>query len=328
MRALVTGATGFVGAAVVRQLLLREWDVRVLVRPTSDTRNIAGLEVEIVRGDLNDNASLEPACFDRDVLFHVAADYRLWTRNPQELYATNVQGTRNIIQAAMRADVKRIVYTSSVAALGSSSGSECADESTPASIEDMVGHYKRSKYLAEEAVRSFVQRGAPIVIVNPSTPLGARDVKPTPTGRIVVEAACGRMPAYVDTGLNIVHVDDVAQGHLSALERGRIGERYVLGGENLSLRQLLFDIATIVGRKPPTIRLPHRWVVPFAYIAEGAAQISGKAPLLTVDGIRMAHKKMFFSSAKAERELGYRARPAREAVVDAVRWFGEHGYLK
>jgi dihydroflavonol-4-reductase len=328
MKALVTGATGFVGSAVVRELLLHDWNVRALIRSRSDRRNITDVPVEIIEGDLNDSACLDPACEDCDALFHVAADYRLWARNPEELYATNVQGTYNIMDAAMRVDVKRIVYTSSVAVLGLPRDGVCADESTPTTLEEMVGHYKRSKYLAEESVRALIQQGAPIIIVNPSTPLGPRDVKPTPTGRIVVDAARGRMPAYVDTGLNIVHVDDVAHGHLLAWERGRVGERYVLGGENASLQTLLTEIATIVGRKPPTIRLPHRLVTPFAYVAEALALIRNKAPQLTVDSMRMAQKKMFFSSAKAEQELGYRARPMREAVVDAVRWFEENGYLK
>ncbi len=328
MKALVTGATGFVGAAVVRQLLAGGWEVRGLVRPASDLRNVRGLSLETMLGDLRDSASLDAACRGCDALFHVAADYRLWARDSAELYRTNVDGTRNILQAALRAQVRRVVYTSSVATLGVRADGQPGDEDTPADAADMIGDYKRSKYLAEEAVRLMARDGAPIVIVNPSTPLGPRDVKPTPTGRMVLQAARGRTPAYVDTGLNIAHVDDVAAGHLLAYERGRSGERYVLGGENLTLQEIFGIIAECARRRPPNVRLPLNVVAPLAYVAEAFAALTGRAPLLTRDSVRMARKHMFFSSAKAERELGYRSRPARAAIADAVRWFEDAGYCE
>jgi dihydroflavonol-4-reductase len=324
MKALVTGATGFVGSAVARRLLREGHQVRVLVRAGSDRRNLQGLELEVVEGDLANAASLTHVCDDCDALFHVAADYRLWAPHPQELYRTNVDGTQALLEAAKRSGVPRIVYTSSVATLGIPKDGRPGDEDAPVSLADMVGHYKRSKFLAEALVSRYVAEGLPVVIVNPSTPIGPRDIKPTPTGRIVRDAMSGRMPAYVDTGLNVVHVDDVAEGHLLAWQRGAIGERYVLGGANLSLRELLFEIADIVGRQPPRWRLPHAAVMPVAYVAEAWARISGKPPIATVEEVRMSRKRMFFSSAKAERELGYAAGPARLALEDAVAWFSLH----
>ena len=323
MRILVTGATGFVGSAVARRLLARGHRVRALVRASSDLGNLEGLDVERVRGDLTDPPSLQAALAGCDALFHVAADYRLWTPDPQVLYTANVEGTRHLMEAALAQGVERIVYTSSVATLGLHADGTPADEDTPVSIHDMIGHYKRSKYLAERVVRELVAtRGLPAVIVNPSTPVGPRDIKPTPTGRMVRDAALGRMPAYVDTGLNIVHVDDVAEGHCLALERGRTGERYILGGENLSLREILTIISSLTGRRPPRIRLPHELVLPLGYVAQTWARLrGGPEPRLTADGVRMARKKMYFSSGKARRELGYASRPAREALADAVAWF-------
>lgn len=324
MRSLVTGATGFVGAAVARRLLREGHHVRVLARPGSDRRNLQGIEVEVVEGDLTDAPSLAHACDDCDALFHVAADYRLWAPRPDELYRTNVDGTRALLEAARQAGVPRIVYTSSVATLGIRGDGLPGDEATPVSLDDMVGHYKRSKFLAERLVSDYASRGLPVVIVNPSTPLGPRDIKPTPTGRIVRDAVAGRMPAYVDTGLNVVHVDDVADGHWLAFRHGRVGERYILGGANLSLRELLFEIADIVGRKPPRWRLPHGAVMPVAYAAQAWARISGRPPIATVEEVRMSRKRMFFTSAKAERELGYAAGPVRLALEDAVAWFSLH----
>ena len=324
MRSLVTGATGFVGAAVARRLLREGHHVRVLARPGSDRRNLQGIEVEVVEGDLTDAPSLAHACDDCDALFHVAADYRLWAPRPDELYRTNVDGTRALLEAARQAGVPRIVYTSSVATLGIRGDGLPGDETTPVSLDDMVGHYKRSKFLAERLVSDYASRGLPVVIVNPSTPLGPRDIKPTPTGRIVRDAVAGRMPAYVDTGLNVVHVDDVADGHWLAFRHGRVGERYILGGANLSLRELLFEIADIVGRKPPRWRLPHGAVMPVAYAAQAWARISGRPPIATVEEVRMSRKRMFFTSAKAERELGYAAGPVRLALEDAVAWFSLH----
>jgi len=329
MTVLVTGATGFIGSAVARRLIEDGEAVRVLVRPASDRRNLDGLDVEVVVGDLNEPETLPSAVAGCSALFHVAADYRLWTRRPEEMIRTNVEGSMAIVRAAMAAGVARIVYTSSVAALGINGGGDPADEDTPATLDDMIGIYKRSKFLAETAIRGMIrEQGAPVVIVNPSTPVGPRDIRPTPTGRMIVEAAAGRMPAFVDTGLNIVHVDDVAAGHLMAWKRGGIGERYVLGGENMPLADILGAIAGICGRRAPTFRIPHGAIMPIAHLAEAWTRLSGGAePFVTVDGVRMARKKMYFSSAKAEQALGYRARPVREAFVDAIGWFRDKGYL-
>ena len=326
-RALVTGATGFVGAAVARALLAEGWQVRALVRAGSDRRNVAALAVEQAVGDLTDAASLERALEGCDAAFHVAADYRLWAPRPQELYRANVDGTGHLLDAARRAGVRRIVYTSSVATVGLPADGRPGAEDTPAALADMIGHYKRSKFLAEERARDAAARGVPVVIVNPSTPIGPGDVKPTPTGQIVLDAARGRTPAYVDTGLNIVHVDDVAAGHLLAFHRGRVGERYILGGDDMTLRQILTLIAQLVGRRPPRVRLPHSAVLPVAYVAELYARLTGRPTRVTVEGVRMARKRMFFSSAKAVRELGYRWRPPPQAFADALRWFRENGYL-
>jgi len=324
---LVTGASGFVGSAVVRALLERGEKVRVLMRPTSDRSNVAGLDVEVAEGDLLSPETLAPAVADCTGVFHVAADYRLWTRDPAAMFRANVEGSRAIIEAAMAAGVQRVVYTSSVAVLGIVAGGE-GDEETPVTYADMIGVYKQSKFSAEEAVRELIaSRDAPVVIVNPSTPVGPRDVKPTPTGRMIVEAASGKMPAYLDTGLNIVHVDDVAAGHLLAYDKGEIGRRYVLGGENMSLAAILAEIAALVGRKPPTVRLPHNLILPIAAIAELWTRVTGgDEPFATIDGVRMAKKRMYFSSERARRELGYAPRPAADALRDAVAWFRENGY--
>ena len=307
MPTLLTGATGFVGSAVLRQLLFAGYDVRVLARPKSDRRNLEGLECEIAEGDLNEPESLRAAVRGCENLFHVAADYRLWTPDPTELYRTNGAATVDLFRAAADAGVTRMLYTSSVATLGINPDGIPSDETTPVSVDNMVGHYKRSKFLGEEAVSALVRDdGLPIVIVNPSTPIGPRDAKPTPTGRMIVEAAAGRMPAYVDTGLNVVHVEDVAVGHLLAFEKGRIGARYILGGEDLSLRDILIKIAAIVGRKPPRISLPRGPLFPLAYATEWLAKLRNSGePMLTVDSLRMSRKRMFFSSAKAEKQLGY-----------------------
>jgi dihydroflavonol-4-reductase len=323
----VTGASGFVGAAVVRALLARGERVRVLMRPTSDRRNIEGLDVEIAEGDLLAPDRLVPALDGCRGLYHVAADYRLWTRDPSAMFRANVDGSTAIIRAAMQAGVERMVYTSSVAVLGIVPGGE-GDEETPVTYADMIGVYKQSKFRAEEAVRRLIaEESARVVIVNPSTPVGPRDIKPTPTGRMIVEAASGKMPAYVDTGLNIAHVDDVAAGHLLAFDKGLVGERYVLGGENMALKDILVEIAALVGRKPPTLQLPHNLILPIAGLAEIWTRLTGgHEPFATIDGVRMAKKKMYFSSAKAERDLGYTCRSARQALTDAVAWFRENGY--
>jgi len=327
MKALVTGATGFVGSAVARALLQAGWQVTALVRPNADLRNLRGLGADLATGDLTDRASLDRALAGCAALFHVAADYRLGARNPEELYRTNVEGTRNIMEASRRAGTGRVVYTSSVATIGLPADGTPGTEETPSTIADMIGHYKRSKFLAEEVAREAARSGMAVIIVNPSTPVGPGDVKPTPTGRMVMDAAAGRMPAYVDTGLNIVHVDDVAAGHLLAFERGRPGERYILGGQDMSLREILIEIARLTGRKPPRIRLSTSVVLPIAYVAELAARVTGVPNRVTVEGVRMARKRMFFASDKAARELGYRWRPPAQAFEDAVLWFREQGLL-
>lgn len=323
MSILVTGASGFVGSAVVRLLLAEGEQVRVLVRKASDRSNLEGLEVEVVEGDLRDPPSLERACTACSGVYHVAADYRLWARNPDELYASNVEGTRHLMSAALAAGVPRIVYTSSVATLGLEADGAPANEETPVSLANMIGHYKRSKFLAEELVSKLVlERGLPAVIVNPSTPIGPRDVKPTPTGRMVRDAWFGRIPAFVDTGLNLVHVEDCAQGHLLAFKHGQIGRRYILGGENLALRDILAAIARLAGRKPPRIELPRLGLMPIAAMAEAWAWLThGAEPQLTLDGLRMSRKKMYFDSTRAECELGYAHRPASPAIEAAVDWF-------
>jgi dihydroflavonol-4-reductase len=328
MMALVTGATGFVGSAVARALAVAGWQVRALVRAASDRRNLQHLPLDLVVGDLANDASLDRALADCQALFHLAADYRLGVREPQQLYRTNVEGTRNILSAAGRAGVSRVVYTSSVATIGLPADGSPGTEATPVALADMIGHYKRSKYMAEQLVCGAAQTGMSVVIVNPSTPIGPGDVKPTPTGQIVLDAASGRIPAYVDTGLNIAHVDDIAAGHLMAFHRGRPGERYILGGEDMMLREILAAIALLVGRKAPRIRLPHAAVLPLAYASEVFGKITGRTPRITLEGVRMARKRMFFSSEKAVRELGYQWRAPTKAFEDAVFWFREQGFLR
>jgi dihydroflavonol-4-reductase len=324
---LVTGATGFVGAAVARALIAADLPVRVLARAASRRRNLEGLPVEIATGALEDAPSLARALAGCRYLFHVAADYRLWVPDPAAMYRANVEGTTALMLAALAEGIERIVYTSSVATLGLVANG-VADETTPSRLDDMIGPYKRSKYLAEEAVRKLIaERGLPAVIVNPSTPVGPGDIKPTPTGRLICEAAKGRMPGYVETGLNIVHVDDVAVGELLAAEAGRIGERYILGGDNLTLAQILGEVARAAGRRPPRFKIPYGVALAAAAAAETTARITGREPFSTRDGVRMAKKKMYFSSAKAARELGYRSRPAGAAIADAVGWFAANGYL-
>ena len=329
MKTLITGASGFIGSAVMRLLLEADHDVRAIVRPGSDRRNLDGLPVEIFEGDLQDKTSLEDAAKDCNVVFHVAADYRLWIPDPDNMYQTNVAGTRNLMLASAEAGVEKIVYTSSVAVLGLNKDGSPANEDTPISADDMIGHYKRSKYLAEKEVTKLINENAlPAVIVNPSTPLGPRDIKPTPTGNIILETLNDRMPAYVDTGLNIAHVDDVAKGHLLAFEKGKIGERYILGGENLSLQTILGIICELIDKKPPSIKLPHNLVLPIAWCMERWAEISKKEPRATVDEVRMSKKLMYYSSDKAIKELGYETRPAKEAIKDAIDWFIKNGYCE
>ena len=324
---LVTGASGFVGAAIANAARDAGYRVRVLVRPSSPRTNIEPTD-EVVIGDICDRASLVPALRGVRYLAHAAADYRLWSPTPEDIVGTNVEGTRTIMDEALRAGVERIVYTSSVATLELRDDMP-ADETRSLPEGKAIGAYKRSKVLAERVVEDMVQhRRLPAVIVNPSAPIGPRDVKPTPTGRIIVECASGRMPGFVRTGLNLVHVDDVAAGHLAALRRGGIGERYILGGENVLLATMLADIAAIVGRRPPTLSFPIAALYPVALVAEAWARLTGQEPFATVDGLRMARHYMFFNDAKARRELGYTSRPYREGLADAIAWFRQAGYLR
>jgi dihydroflavonol-4-reductase len=324
---LVTGASGFLGSAIAAALRARGHAVRVLARASSPRTNLNPTDV-VCEGDLRDRASLAAALKGARYLFHAAADYRLWARNPEEIQRSNVEGTRLIMEEALSAGVERIVYTSSVATLKLTDG-DLSTEDNPLADGEGIGVYKRSKVAAERLVEAMIQRdGLQAVIVNPSTPIGPRDVRPTPTGRIIVEAASGRMPAFVDTGLNLAHVDDVAAGHIAALERGRIGERYILGGDNVLLGDMLADIARLVGRRAPTVKLPLTMLYPIAYGAEVLARLRGVEPFITSDGLRMARHHMFFDDSKARRELGYASRPYVEGLTDAIAWFRAHGHLK
>jgi dihydroflavonol-4-reductase len=325
---LVTGASGFVGSAVARAALRNNYAVRVLVRENSPRRNLAGLEVEVVTGDMRDEMAAARALAGVRWLVHVAADYRLWARDPEEIVRNNLDGTRTMMRAALASGVERVVVTSSVATLRVGPSTEAATEDAPLAPDEAIGAYKRSKVEAERLVERMVaEEGLPAVIVNPSTPVGARDLRPTPTGRIIVEAACGRMPAYVETGLNVVDVEDVAWGHLLALEKGRVGERYILGGDNLMLRVLLGEIAVLTGQRAPRVRLPVAPLVPLAHAAEALARLNGREPFLTVDGLKMSRNRMFFSSDKARRELGYQPGSHTAGLRAALAWFAHQGYL-
>ena len=330
MRAFVTGATGFLGSHVARVLVEQGVELRLLVRPTSDLRNIDGLNVERVVGDLRDPASIEKALSGCDVVFHVAADYRLWVRDPSEMYRSNVEGTRSLLEAARKQGVRRVVYTSSVATMGFGSGSNhgnVADEQSPVSLADMIGHYKRSKFMAEQVAIDAARSGLDVVIVNPTTPIGERDIKPTPTGRIVVDFLKRKFPAYVETGLNLVDATECARGHLQALEKGRTGERYILGGENLTLKQILDRLAAITGLKSPTVKLPYIFAFATGVVDEMVTgRLLRREPRATIDAVRMGRKMMFVSSAKAERELGWRTVPVEGALRRSVEWFRANGY--
>jgi dihydroflavonol-4-reductase len=327
MTTLVTGGTGFVGAAVVRRLLGAGHEVRVMARADSPRALLADTDVQWVTADLVSQQGLAAAVAGCRYVFHVAADYRLWVPDPDTMYRANVAGSEALLRAAAEAGVTRMVYTSSVATLGYDPEGP-ADEATPVDLESRIGHYKRSKFLAEQCVLQLVQEhGLEIVIVNPSTPIGPGDVKPTPTGRVIVDAARGRIPAYVDTGLNVVHVDDVAEGHWLALQAGRAGEKYILGGKDMSLAQILAEVAKLRGRSAPKLRLPRAPLWPVAWVAETLSRVTGRPPLLTRDELRMAAHPMYFSSAKAQRELGYQYRDPHLAIADAVRWFEQQGYL-
>ncbi len=328
MKAFVTGATGFVGSHVARALAAQGADLRLLVRSTSRTDNISDLPAEVTVGDLRQPESLKAAMNGCDFVFHVAADYRLWVRNPEEMYQANVEGTRAIIQAAQESGVRRVIYCSSVATMGFKQTGEIVNEETPVSLADMVGHYKRSKFMAEQIALEAGRKGANVVVVNPTTPIGEFDIKPTPTGRIVVDFLKKNFPAYVDTGLNLADVKEVARGHVLAMEKARAGERYILGGENLTLKQILDKLAEITGLPSPTMKVPHGVAMGFAAFDQFFTGIVlGKEPRATLEAVKMGRKKMFASSAKAERELGYRVLPVEDALRRAVAWFQTHGYV-
>ena len=330
MKTLITGATGFVGAAVLRELLKKGHKVKALVRQSSILDNLKNLDVETVQGDLIDRDSLKLALKDCKYLFHVAADYRLWVPKSEEIYLNNVKGTENLMEEALSSGVEKVVYTSSVAVLGKPINGDIANEKTPVNISQMIGHYKKSKFLAEEKVKEFYKtRRLPVVIVNPAAPVGPRDIKPTPTGKMILDAAMKKIPAYLDTGLNVVHVDDVAKGHLQAFHKGKLGERYILGGDNLTFKQILEMISSMCGHKPPKIQLPKKPLYPIGYLFEIFARLFNiKNPMITVDMIRMGEKRMFFSSEKAKKELNYKCKPAKFALKDAINWFINNGYCR
>jgi dihydroflavonol-4-reductase len=325
---LLTGASGFIGSAVARHLVAERFSVRALVRPGSRRDHLAALGIDIVEGSIHEAAAVRAALASIRYLVHVAADYRLWARDRGQIIAANVGGTRVIMEAAAGAKVERIVYTSSVATVAPRPDGSPADESAFMPERAASGAYQRSKIMAERLVREMIAQGLPAVIVNPATTIGPGDVRPTPTGRIIIAAATGRIPAFVDTGLNLVHVDDVARGHVAALRRGQIGERYILGGQNVRFARMLADIAVLAGRRAPRLRIPWYAALPVAWGAEAASRLTGREPLASLEGVRHARERMFFSSAKAERELGIRARPYMEALADALAWFRNAGYLR
>lgn len=327
MKTLITGATGFVGSHVARQLVAAGNTVHVLVRATSNLAVLEGMAVQPVKGDLRDAASLRCAMQGVQSVYHVAADYRLWAKNPAEIYESNVEGTRRLIEAAHRAGVERIVYTSTVATIAVPRHGALPNEETQATLNEMIGHYKRSKFLAEQVALDAAKSGVPLVIVNPTAPVGPGDGKPTPTGRIILDFLKGKMPAYVDTGLNVAPVEDVAAGHLLAAEKGRAGERYILGGRNMTLKQILEALAAIAGRTAPRIRLPHAVALTAAYADEMLSRVLGREPQIPVEGVKMSRHKMFVESDKAERELGYRPTKVEAALERAVRWYEERGYI-
>ncbi len=328
MKTFVTGATGFIGASIVRELLKDGREVRALVRKGSDRSNLTGLDVEFWQGDLCDPASLKQGLDGCDVLYHAAADYRLWTREPADMYRVNVAGTAAILEAALEAGLSRVVYTSSVGTLGNAGDGTPGSETIPVSLSDMVGHYKKSKFLAEREAEKLAARGLPLVIVNPSTPVGPLDIKPTPTGKIIVDFLNRKMPAYLDTGLNMIAVEDCARGHVLAEKKGRIGEKYILGGDNLTMREIFTLLADITGLKAPAVRLPYVPVLLAAYINDGLSRITGKEPLIPLAGVQMAAKFMFFDSSRAVRELGLPRTPVKEALQRAVDWFRLNGYAR
>jgi len=328
LKAFVTGATGFLGSHVARVLADQGAELRLLVRPTSNLRNLEGLKAETATGDLRDSASLEKAISGCDTVFHVAADYRLWVRDPAEMYRSNVEGTRAIVEAARKNGVRRVVYTSSVATVGFTGNGRPADEDSPVSLADMIGHYKRSKFMAEQVALEAGRGGMNVVTVNPTTPVGEQDVKPTPTGRIVVDFLKRKFPAYVETGLNLVDVRECARGHVAALEKGKTGERYILGGEDLTLKQILDKLGEITGLPSPTVKLPYVFAFAAGVVDEAiTGRMLRREPRATIDTVRMGRKKMFASSGKAGRELGWKIVPVEGALRRAVEWFKSNGYV-
>jgi dihydroflavonol-4-reductase len=326
MKVLVTGATGFVGGAVARALVRAGNDVRVLARPDSDLQNLQGMAVERTAGDLRDPASLRKALTGCRQLYHVAAHYALWAKDPAIFYEVNVAGTRNLLEAARDAGVERTVYCSTIGAIGLPPGGGLGTEETPVSPDQMAGHYKRSKYLAEQEVLQLARDGFPVVIVNPSAPVGAGDVRPTPTGQVIVDFMKGRMPAYIETGMNLIDVDDVADGHLLAMQKGRAGERYILGTKNLMLRDVFEILSKLTGVKAPAVKLPRMAILPLAYANHWIANLTGHPPRIPLEGVKMAKYKMHYDCSKAIRELGLPQTPPEVALEKAVRWFREHGY--
>jgi dihydroflavonol-4-reductase len=328
MTSLVTGANGFVGSHLARTLIEGGDQVRILVRPQSDLRALQGLPVERVYGDLRDPASLEPAVRGVHRVFHAAADYRLWARRPQEIYDTNVQGTRNILDAARRERVERFIYTSSVSTIAVDRPDGLPNEQTVTKLSEMIGHYKRSKYLAEQEALRAAREGVPVVVVNPTTPVGPGDWKPTPTGRIIVDFLNGRMPAYVQTGLNLAPVEDVAAGHLLAAERGQVGERYILGGRNMLLKEILDILAQIAGLPSPRVRLPHAVALAASHADQLVSRVLRRPPRIPLEGVRMARHKMFVDASRAQRELGFEAGPVEAALARAVDWYRQNHYAR
>lgn len=327
MNVFLTGATGFVGSHVARAFAAQGARLRLLVRPTSRLDNLEGLAADTATGDLRDPDSFRSALADCEVLVHVAADYRLWVRDPQAMYAANVDGTRQLLALARVLGVAKVVYTSSVATMGFREDGTIVDEDTPVALDDMIGHYKRSKYLAEQEAIAAARGGQDVIVLNPTTPVGANDIKPTPTGQIIVDFLNRKFPAYVDTGLNLVDVEEVARMHVGAIDRARPGERYILGGENFSLKQILDKMSAITGIPSPTMEVPHGVAMAFAYFDEiFTGRLRGREPRATVEAVRMGKKKMFASSAKAERELGFRIVPVYPALRAAIAWFRAHGY--
>jgi len=327
LKAFVTGATGFLGSHVARVLADQGASLRLLVRPTSNLKNLQGLNAETATGDLRDADSLEKAISGCDTVFHVAADYRLWVRDPNEMYRSNVGGTRALLEAARKSGVRRVVYTSSVATIGFRADGRPADEDSPVSLADMIGHYKRSKFMAEQIAMEAGRSGLSVITVNPTTPIGEQDVKPTPTGRIIVDFLKRKFPAYVETGLNLVDVRECAKGHIAALEKGRTAERYILGGEDLTLKQILDKLGQITGLPSPKVKLPYLFAFAAGVVDEAVTGLLlGREPRATVDTVRMGKKKMFASSAKSERELGWKIVPVDDALRHAVEWFRANGY--